>query len=276
MALSNLGFESPGATAADASGWTYQEVSTAESRCIFGPSNALEEVEAFARTWTGIDGYVFTLVMIVNALPADFDSSFTTQALEDFAEGWSGTEDYEFVLASVEEVDFSTEGPEHFTEGWGTYHSTMPSVEDAPLEAFAEEWLGIDGYLFDHTSLSEAVFDDQYEDSSTSSEVEDFAELAYEELLAHGEDYGGANRVRTSQPHLMAVGARMFFRVEAGILPAPLSEGVPYYNAGGDVDLMSLCIDPGLLTSVTLTTLGQGYWFVQADPRRYWLLPAPA
>lgn len=131
VALANTDFDTAGASAGLASGWTQSVVSSVESYPDFsGGGDPLLPEEAFQTGWAG-DPYLHTLASGDVTL-SDFGSGSLASPEETFETQWGTNENYATTVASATGAEFGFEGDgeDGFERGWALLAVTADHTTD--------------------------------------------------------------------------------------------------------------------------------------------------
>lgn len=138
-ALTNLGFETAGASPGLAASWAVSFVSSVERLDVFADGGV---TDGFENGW-GADGFATVLVVGTNAAEKQFTNPVGPTPLfaETFEVGWSNNQHFTVEVVGVE-AQFVTgffTGPEGF-EGWSTLELDFGSTVSAGVDGFESGW----------------------------------------------------------------------------------------------------------------------------------------
>jgi hypothetical protein len=137
--LTNLGFETAGATPGSASGWTYTTLSTARGIAGYLQDATANEFpwEGFEGRWSSNEDYLFAFVPLDLTSATYVTFMAAPKTVENFEEHWSSNHGYAYGLASAA----------------AAYDTTPQNFED-----FEEEWASNESYLYAHGPLTAAIY----------------------------------------------------------------------------------------------------------------------
>ncbi len=176
MALTNLGFETAGASPGLASGWTFTNDDSVNEWAPYNdPPVAFE---AFEQDWDSNEDYLFefddpnTQLVFATYTTIHVDTKF----VEDFEEKWASNEFYVFGIGSATPASYT--GPhdfENFETHWDSNQNYIfefvgvgtdldeAIFDDNSAEEFEQNWDSNQDYLFEFvgvgTDLTAAVYD---------------------------------------------------------------------------------------------------------------------
>jgi len=260
MAIENGDFETAGATAWLASGWTSSFVSSLEEAAEFdgNPSGSdLFTYEGFEAGWA-VSGDLVFVGALVDPVAAIFNAGAGQTLREDFEVGWGQVLDD---LSATGAAQFDSLGLEDF-DAWGGYVADLDEDNSsaALFTGVAQEWFDwsdIIGLDATNTILSDGGLEDF---EAVAAPVEVRADSSSEVFsLAEAPD-----------PMLFS-GKGVVLANVGGALPSPLVEGVLYFTR--DVPVTGLTFKLAAYVggaAIALDDDGSGKHYVKRDPEEWW------
>jgi hypothetical protein len=279
-APSNLSFETAGAGAGEASGWTLTPTSTFEELADFG--TPAEPWERFESGWDN-DTYLFAFAP-VNLQNAQMTTlQVTIKTVEDFEELWSNNQSFLWSLDSPEPeeavFDAAPEDREDFEEGWDS--------NEAYLTAFVGVGTDLEAAVWDAPGVAETF--DSFEAAAgwSAGYITAFAGVGVDLSAATFDNVGNTvdafelvkaptqvtidplnDQFDVDVSHPFADGDKV--TILTSIYPAPLQSGKAYYVAFSG--LTHFQIENGIGAGVIdLVETAADAVYVTADARKYWI-----
>jgi hypothetical protein len=257
LSVDNPSFETAGATAGQATGWTWSAVSSIEEIGTFTEGLRTSPWEPFDG-WTA--GYLLTFEGVSLGIGL-FDFGPATQIREGF-ERW--------VSPFLEELAWVGTGITDGLEAWASDPDSLVGDLDpgsAYTEGFESGWLAsaFVSEFVDGVDLEAATFGAGL---ATTDDVEKFEDVSAPKQIHVVDPTTGLFRLASGFSHGYTTSQRIVARGDA--LPAPLSEDVLYYVITGGLDYFGFSIDPGLATPLVVEDFGTGEDFVARDPHYFW------
>lgn len=283
MPLTNLGFETAGATPGAASAWTLVVTSSAERLALFGTETPAREQEDFEAEWDANEDYLFAFDVLDIVAPLFDVGVVEGETLEDFEQGWGVNEGYLFEMGSTDVADLDgADAPDDFEDDWnnnaylfamGSSVSAFFDASFAPqgFEDFEDGWRGTtagNDYDFAMGAIDAASFDG----SLAPELVEDFEEVRTE-IVATVDP--ATDLFTAGSLHGFGVADRVSFRLPgAGVLPAGLNGSFIYYVLASGLSTTQFRVSVAAGgTQVDVTDAGVGTFYIVHDRTRYWVIP---
>lgn len=249
-ALTNLSFETAGASAGLAASWAITGTSSIFEYAGFNAGTAEEPWETFEVGWAA-DPHEDTLEPGVNATRAVFGAGVVAfpPGVEDFEAGWDTNHTYFRELPAAAAAQFDGESREDFEDAWsnpGTTEFGSGALAFVPTEDFETGWRSNETSLtvFAPGDLEAAVWD-----ATRVSTIERF-EFVKAPTVCFAAN--GPNTF-TATAHGLQPGYRVTFAVDSGEMPTGLRTAQPYYVlAVPDADTFTV----SLLDGGTITNFG--------------------
>jgi hypothetical protein len=263
-AFANLGFETVGASAGLASGWTSSFTGTAAVLPDLGGAGDPTPVEGFETGWDTNEDYLFTLG-VLDVTIGQFNTGANATAYEDFEIEWLN-DAYLFTLGSAIAAAFTGSGDtEGFETGWDTNESYLFTLAPGDITAVSltggatyenmETGWDNDTYLTTLSGTTAASFD------GTGAAAE-----AFTALLAPF-SFSVASSVLQAAAHPVVNDNRVKFQGSG--LPPEIIVGLTYYVINKATNTFQVSLTLGG-AAVSLTNSSATTMACYGDPAVFW------